>query len=422
MEYQQLLDLAVELGYRLAICGAETFRVEESIQRVLATYGIASEVFAIPNSLTVSIETADGTPLTRMRRIGHHGNDLDGVERYSGLSRRICSEKPEPWIAQKWLTATDGCRLQYRMPAYLLGNFLGSMGFCIFYGGSLADGLCAGICGLLGGIMNHIMDSLSTNPFFRTIASAFFMAVPAYAMAHFGLAGNADAVIIGCLMLLVPGLVFTNAMRDIIFGDTNSGVMRIVQVFLVAVAIALGTATALNLTSLFWAAPAEAAALSHSIAVMVLSCAAGCVGFSILFNIHGPGMILCALGGILTWAVYALAMQLGTGETMACFWCCVFASAYAEIMARIRKYPAISYLVVAIFPMLPGAGIYYTMNYAVQSDMARFSSRGMHTVAIAGAMAVGILLVSTSVRLWSNFRSRRPGHFRRRDWHLPKKS
>lgn len=407
MDYNQLLELAVELGYRLAMCGAETFRVEESIDRVLSSYGVQSEVFAIPNCLTVSIETDKGLPMTRMRRIGHHGNDLDGVERYSGLSRRICQEKPEPWIAAKWLKATDHCRIFYRMPAYLLGNFLGSMGFCIFYGGTFVDGLCAGLCGLLGGVINHTMDSLSVNQFFRTIASAFLMAVPAFAMAHFGPADNADAVIIGCLMLLVPGLVFTNAMRDIIFGDTNSGIIRIVQVFLVAAAIALGTAAAWNLSSLLWGTPAVVSTVSHSILVSALFCAMGCIGFAVLFNIHGPGLLLCALGGVLTWAVYAISMHFGAGEAMACFWACVFASAYAEVMARIRKYPAISYLVVSAFPLLPGAGIYYTMNYAVRGNMAEFSSQGMNTIAIAGAMAVGILLVSTSVRLWINLKAQR---------------
>ena len=70
MEYSKLLDMATDLGYELAMSGAETFRVEDSISRVLAAYGIQSEVFAIPNYLIVSILTEDGTPMTRMRRIG----------------------------------------------------------------------------------------------------------------------------------------------------------------------------------------------------------------------------------------------------------------------------------------------------------------------------------------------------------------
>ena len=74
------------------------------------------------------------------------------------------------------------------------------------------------------------------------------------------------------------------------------------------------------------------------------------------------------------------------------------------MMARIRKYPAISYLVVSIFPLIPGAGIYYTMSYAVRGDMASFSSQGTHTIAIAGAMAVGVLFVSTAFRLITTYK------------------
>ena len=77
MQYSALLDLATDVGYELAMCGAETFRVEESISRILAAYGIDSEVFAIPNYLIVSTLDPDGSPVTRMRRIGPHGNDLD---------------------------------------------------------------------------------------------------------------------------------------------------------------------------------------------------------------------------------------------------------------------------------------------------------------------------------------------------------
>ena len=79
MDYNTLLDMVTDLGYELAMSGAETFRVEESINRMLSAYGVSSEVFAIPNCLIVSIETEDGQLFTRMRRIGSHGNDLDSV-------------------------------------------------------------------------------------------------------------------------------------------------------------------------------------------------------------------------------------------------------------------------------------------------------------------------------------------------------
>ena len=113
MNYNTLLDMAAELGYYLAISGAETFRVEDSEGRVLSAYGITAEVFAIPNCLTVSIETAEGKPMTRMRRVAYQTVDLDSVERFSNLSRRICQQKPEPHIALEWLHEGANSRVNY---------------------------------------------------------------------------------------------------------------------------------------------------------------------------------------------------------------------------------------------------------------------------------------------------------------------
>lgn len=399
MEYSKLLDLATELGYELAMSGAETFRIEESITRVLNAYDIDAEVFVIPNCMHISIEPIIGRPLTRMRRIGSHGNDLDAVERFSGLSRRICAQKPAPEIAAQWLEETKRQRRFYKLPMYLLGNFLGAFGFSLLFGGSLPDALCSGVCGLAVGIIGRWMDRLGANQFFRTIAAAFPMALLAYAAAVLGLAQNADSVIIGALMLLVPGLLFTNAMRDIIYGDTNSGINRIVQVFLIAMAIALGTAAAWNTSAMLWGAPPEIASLAYSLPLQCVVCAVACYGFAVLFNIHGPGALLCVFGGVLTWVTYILVLRYTGSDLTAYFWGALLAAVYAEAMARIRKYPAISYLVVSIFPLIPGAGVYFTMNHALQGRMDQFASQGMHTAAIAGIMAVGILLVSTSVRL-----------------------
>ena len=401
MDYNILLDLAADLGYRLAMCGAETFRVEESINMMMKAYGIEAEAFAIPNCLTVSIETADGKPMTRMRRIGYHGNDLDSVERYSNLSRKICTLTPAPQEARQWLQETDASRRSYSLPVHLLGNFLGGCGFAIFFGATVLDSMFAGICGLVVGLICLFMDRLNANLFFRTIIASFFMALLAYGLFALGLAENADTITIGSLMLLVPGLLFTNAMRDIIYGDTNSGINRIVQVFLIAVAIALGTAAAFKIITWLWGMPSNIPALTYALPIQLIGCGIGCLGFSILFNIHGPGGLLCVFGGVLAWLVYWITFQISGSDLAGYFWAAVAASLYSETMARIRKYPAISYLVVAIFPLIPGASIYYTMNYAIRSEMAAFAAKGTHTIAIAGVMAVGILIVSTTFRLWT---------------------
>jgi len=407
MNYSALLDLATDLGYELAMCGAETFRIEESINRILQTYGVTSEVFAIPNCLIVSIETPEGELMTRMRRIGYHGNDLDGVECFNAMSRAICNRKPDIAEAQSWLNQSHLIRRSYALPVYLLGNALGAFGFALFFGGNGLDAVLSAICGLVIGLMGRFMGTMKTNPFFKTIASSFVMALIAYAMGGLGLTQNVDAVIIGSLMILVPGLLFTNAMRDIIYGDTNSGVNRIVQVLLIAMSIALGTAAAWGVTADIWKHDSPILVTEHGYLTQCIVCLIGCVGFAILFNVHSLGLPLGALGGGLTWAIYLLALDVTGNIFVANFWAAAFAAAYSELLARIRKFPATSYLVVSLFPLLPGAGIYYTMGYALEGSVNMAVHKGLETAAVAGVMAVGILLVSTATRALTIWRAGR---------------
>ena len=242
MDYYLLTDLAARVGYHLALSGAETFRVEETIRRIIGAYGIECETFSIPNCVMVSLEAANGKPLMVMKRVGFHGNDLESVEKLNALSRRICAETPDPSVAAQWLDETLKGRRHYSVPVYYLGNFCAAAGFCPVFGGTLRDSLFAGLLGLIIGFVSRQMDRRETNPFFSTIVEAFAMAVPAYLAAGFHLVDYIDFVIIGTLMILVPGLLITTSMRDIIYGDTNSGINRIVQVLLSSFAIALGTA------------------------------------------------------------------------------------------------------------------------------------------------------------------------------------
>ena len=401
MDYNLLLKVAAELGYSLSMSGAETFRIEDSVTRVLQAYGLESEVYSVPNCLTVSIETPEGKPMTRMRRVGYHGNDLDAVEKYNMLSRWLCDRKPEPAKAMHWLLETQSYLSSYSFTANLGASFLSGFGFCFLFGGSFVDALCAGACGLVIGIINRFMDYLKTNQFVRTIAEAFFMSALAFVLGAIGIADNADAAIIGSLMLLVPGLLFTNAMRDIMSGDTNSGINRVMQVLLIASAICLGTGAAWTLVTPIVGEPINAAAITYELPVEAVAAFLSSLGFCILFNIHGPGMLICAGGAALTWCAYRFSLNLGCGDVMAYFWATIVASAYSEIMARVRKCPVIAYQVVSIFPLIPGAGVYYTMNHAVRGDIARFAEQGTNTIAIAAIMAVGMILVSTSVHLWN---------------------
>lgn len=266
------------------------------------------------------------------------------------------------------------------------------------------DLLIAGICGAVICLVNALLEKMKVNPFFVTISSAFLMALVAYSAASITLIHNADAVTIGALMILVPGLLFTNALRDIIFGDTNSGINRVVQVFLIAAAIALGTGAAWRLCTSIGGPLPSVNDWANPVLVDTVACFIGCLGLLFLFNIHGWGGILCALGGTLTWFTYRLVLRYSGNFYIPYFAAIVVAAIYAEVMARIRKYPATAYLVISVFPLLPGAGIYYTMMGVVNGDFSAVLTNGGQTLAIAGILAVGILLVSTVFRFVSLFK------------------
>ena len=124
-----------------------------------------------------------------------------------------------------------------------------------------------------------------------------------------------------------------------------------------------------------------------------------CIGFSVLFNIHGVGMFICAGGGALGWLCYLLTAPLVHSDIIQYFFAALVISAWSELMARLRKCPVTSYLLVALFPLVPGGGIYYTMQYAMSGETSLFLSTLLHTLSLAGALATGVLMVSSLMRL-----------------------
>lgn len=130
--------------------------------------------------------------------------------------------------------------------------------------------------------------------------------------------------------------------------------------------------------------------------------------FSVIYNIRGLGVLICAFGGGLAWFSYLLFAPLLQNEITQTFVAALVISVYAEVMARVRKCPVTGYLLVAIFPLVPGGGIYYTMEYAMRGEVDQFLLSFLHTLGLAGAIAVGVLLVSSAVRMWTAFRHQTP--------------
>lgn len=133
-----------------------------------------------------------------------------------------------------------------------------------------------------------------------------------------------------------------------------------------------------------------------------------CLAFSVIFNIHGTGMLICGAGGALGWLVYLLCSgPFGLGDMFAALLAGVSISVWSETMARLRKCPVTGYLLVAFFPLVPGGGIYYAMEFAIAGQTRNFGNTLMHTVEFAGALALGVLLISSAVRMRRTVTERR---------------
>ena len=410
-ETEELLDLAVSLGYRLMTSGSEISRAEEAVTRLLAAYGVPGDVFAIPSCLIVTVCPDGAEPVTRMRRIGAHGTDVDGIERYYALARRLCAEKPPAKEAHEQLRLLKSHPVSYRTPILYGGYFLAAAAFAVFFGGTLPDGLLAGVCGVLTGAFLRMLLRLKVNAFFQTISAAFLIGAVCQTLTHFGVIRYADATAIGALMLLVPGMMMTDSMRDIIYGDTLSGINKLVQVLLTTAALLLGTGAALRLSYALWDSTSVGISLDvpYPWWIQVLAAALASGGYCILFNIRMPGVFICMAGGGLGWGVYLLAVRLGGSALRGNFLAAAPISLYAEIMARVRKFPAFSYLVIALLPLVPGAGVYYTVEYLLQGNRAMSFERGVRTAATAGVLAVGMLVVSSLFRMVGVARQQRSG-------------
>lgn len=253
MDYDRLLMLSAELGYRLLLSGAEIYRVEESVRYLLDAYGVdTGEVFAIPNCIIVSLAAPGQRPLTTVRRVGTHGTDIRKLETLNDLCRKLCRDTPALDDAWARLEAVRSDHVQFSPLWRYFAYSLGPMAFCLFFGGTVRDALCSGVCGLAIGLSLTFMDRLGTNLFFKTIAGGFVSALLAMVLTYVGLGENSGTIITGAIMNLVPGIVITNFMRDIMAGDMLSGLSKLADSLLTATGIALGTGLAITMTRVFW--------------------------------------------------------------------------------------------------------------------------------------------------------------------------
>lgn len=123
------------------------------------------------------------------------------------------------------------------------------------------------------------------------------------------------------------------------------------------------------------------------------------LAFAIVFNIPRNKLLLSALGGLLGQLVYVVCQLVISNDVILYLLATIAISLYAEVLARLTKSPTTIYLAVALIPLVPGGGIYYTMLYFINGEMDLGITTGVHTLLISGALAVGIIMISSTVNL-----------------------
>jgi len=240
---EEILSCALDIGEHMLNSNAEVYRVEETISRVCRAYGMERvDAFAIPNSIVVTVTPAQGSPVTQTRRIMSASTNLDMVEHLNQLSRDVCRTKPEPSDVRRRVQKIVSAR-KTTIWWILAANIISTAGFSAFFGGSWRDVIAAGFAGLIVTILQKFMKVRSSNVLYNVILSAITGAC-AYFSVKWGLADNVDKIVIGGIMLFIPGMEMTNGIRDMMWGDIYAGLSHLCEAIIIAIGIAVGAAGA----------------------------------------------------------------------------------------------------------------------------------------------------------------------------------
>ena len=238
--YQEVLDICLTAGRLMIEGGSEMYRVEDTMMRIAHNAGITDpRVFATPTCVFMSL---DGGKLSQMKQIRDRNINLELVDRVNALSRKFAAKK----ITLNELK-TSILFLQTDLPTFplwlqVVGAAALSATLMVLFMDDYdwVDFPAAAIVGALGYLAYVFFKRFTKVRFLSELVAAMVMSVIAIGITHFFPNMVVDNILIGALMTLVPGLAFTNALRDLFMGDLLSGIVRLFEATLTALALGGG--------------------------------------------------------------------------------------------------------------------------------------------------------------------------------------
>ena len=391
----KVLEFASEAGRVLLENGAEISRVEETMERIASNYGEEGEKFFV---LSNGIFTT-GNSYANAEFIPIKGARLDKVVAVNQLSRDIASQKLPLSEARKRL---QQIRQTPAKPAWeqYLGAAFGCGGFCALFGGSLLDCAASLVAAVL---LNLFVMNLSTPYLSKTlgnICAGFLGTILCIIFHSLGFGANLGNMVVGTLILLIPGVAFTNGLRDVANEDYLAGMTRLIDALMMFLCIAIGVCFAFVAHS--WTAGGviqlngtSTDPLTAILPVQVLVALVGTYSFAILFGVPRRFYLQSGIVGMLGWLVYLVMMRYTpAGAFASTFLAATVVAFLSRFFALKFRCPSTVFLICGIFPLIPGAGVFWSAYYIASEQFDAAMSTGMNAVKITLAIVLGIIIAS----------------------------
>ena len=240
----EIMEVCLLAGKIMLQNGAETYRVEDTMMRIAVSYGIhESHSYVTPTGIFFS---TDGTEPTKLIRISERTTDLQKVTMVNSISRSISEGRISCKEAYQMLKEIGDANLAYPIPIQIAAASIASGCFLIMFQGSWHDFLPALVSGGVGVAALLYFHHLVQIKFFAEFLSSFIIGLVSFIFVVSGMGSELDKIIIGSVMPLVPGLLITNAVRDLMAGHLVSGLSKGAEAFLTAFAIGTGIAVVIS--------------------------------------------------------------------------------------------------------------------------------------------------------------------------------
>ncbi len=246
---RQVLEIAIYAGRIMLESGAETYRVEDTMNRICASQNIHVESFVIPTGIFISYNhtTRDYSYVKRIRNIHI---DLEIIGHVNDFSRNFVAGQIPLEHAKEELDAIHQAPRFSPGLVTLCGGLSGGF-FTLLFGGTFFEFLAACLVSISVMGSSILMTHFAKSSFMRNLVGGIVNGTLAlfsvYLLKQFNVHANIDMIIIGSIMPLVPGVAITNAIRDLIYGDYVAGTSKLSEALLVAAAIAIGVGIVLQI-------------------------------------------------------------------------------------------------------------------------------------------------------------------------------